>query len=182
MSIDREREDLRNQLASLASEADRGLVQRYALRPLPSERPNLYRRFRRSIGLTLRWIGLRKSPPLEPWLTELHHVDYGEGSRPLLIWAFDIDRGALRTACRRLEACFAATPGWAPVLVTDVADFAFFSRLNWLVEYVPVLSSPAEPYFKRKQRYLAWRYRDIPALPASAALDENVSLEGLLVG
>jgi hypothetical protein len=45
--------------------------------------------------------------------------------------------------------------GYAPVLITDVAEFAFFSRLGWLVEYVPKLSAPAEAYAARKLRYLA---------------------------
>jgi hypothetical protein len=68
-------------------------------------------------------------------------------------------------------------PGFVPVLVTNVADFAFFSRLGWLVEYVPALSAPAGGYAERKQRHLAWRYRDAPALPVSAGLtDESIAL------
>jgi hypothetical protein len=67
------------------------------------------------------------------------------------------------------------------VLVTDVADFAFFSRLNWLVEYVPSLSAPADGYFEHKLRYLAWRYRDVPALPVTADITEDMSLEDLPV-
>ena len=69
----------------------------------------------------------------------------------------DIDRDRLRGACKRIRELQHGSPGWAPVLVTDVADFAFFSRLNWLVEYVPTLSAPADGYFERKLRYLAWR-------------------------
>ena len=71
--------------------------------------------------------------------------------------------------------------GWAPVLVTDVADFAFFSRLNWLVEYVPSLSAPADGYFEHKLRYLAWRYRDVPALSVTAEIKGDMLLEDLLV-
>jgi hypothetical protein len=67
-----------------------------------------------------------------------------------------------------------------PVLVTDVADFAFFSRLGWLVEYVPALSTPADDYGERKRRYLAWRYRDAPALPVSAGLAEFAQVQELL--
>jgi hypothetical protein len=71
-------------------------------------------------------------------------------------------------------------PGFAPVLVTDVADFAFFSRLGWLVEYVPPLSAPAGEYAGRKQRHLAWLYRDALALPASVGLMERVRIEEIL--
>ena len=50
----------------------------------------------------------------------------------------------------------------APVLVTDVADFAHFSRLGWLVEYLPRFhgDAQAQAYRQHKQAYLAWRYRD----------------------
>jgi hypothetical protein len=68
-------------------------------------------------------------------------------------------------------------PRFVPILVTDVPDFAFFSRLGWLVEYVPTLAPPAGDYAERKRRYLAWRYRDAPALPASAGLTaESIEL------
>jgi len=88
---------------------------------------------------------------------------------------------ALRSACDKIRKLQTGSPGWAPVLVTDVADFAFFSRLNWLVEYVPSLSAPADGYFARKLSYLAWRYRDVPALPITADIGENMLLEDLLV-
>jgi hypothetical protein len=67
--------------------------------------------------------------------------------------------------------------------VTNVADFSFFSRLGWLVEYLPALSSPADGYAERKKRYLAWRYRDAPILPVSAGLglEEGMPIEELLV-
>jgi hypothetical protein len=174
------RDALRQHLVELSGEADFGLARRYALRPLPWETPNPYRRVRRVIGRVLRLLGLRSGPPLEPWLTELNHVDYCEAPRPILIWALGIDRDTLRRACDRFIELQAASPGWAPVLVTDVADFAYFSRLNWLVEYVPTLSAPAEGYFDRKLRYLAWRYRNAPALPATLKWDGVARIEELL--
>lgn len=173
-------ENLRQHLAALAGESEPELPRRYALRPLPTEKPSLYRRFRRAVGHFLRSMGLRRETSLEPWLTELNHIDYGEAPRPLLIWAVGIDRDSLRRACNRFIELQAASPGWAPVLVTDVADFAFFSRLNWLVEYLPTLSAPAEGYFERKQRYLAWRYQGAPALPATLEWKEGTRIEDLL--
>ena len=122
-----------------------------------------------------------RPPPLEPWLTELEHVDYAKAVRPLLFWAMDIDRDELRAACENIRKSQVTSPGWAPVLVTDVADFAFFSRLNWLIEYVPSLSAPADGYSERKLRYLAWRYQDVPALPITADIQDDTLLKDLLV-
>ena len=173
MSLHGEIEALRQHLAELAGQADTGLARRYALRPLPSERPSLYRRLRRALGRILRRLGLRPAPTPEPWLPGLKHIEGSETARPFLLWALGADSETLRLACPRFQAWQAALPGWAPVLVTDVADFAFFSRLGWLVEYVPVLSDPAGSYADRKLRYLAWRYRDAPALPVSAGLSDD---------
>lgn len=179
MTLDEEIETLRRRLKHLAGKAERGLSRRYALRFAPGERPSLYRRLRRALGDILRRLGLRPTPPLEPWLPGLQHVVRSEEVRPLIIWALDTDRETLRAACRGFETLQAALPGWALVLVTDVADFAFFSRLGWLVEYVPALSAPAGRYAERKQRYLAWRYRDAPALPVAVGLRDGVHVEEL---
>jgi hypothetical protein len=181
MSLREETEILRRTLEQLAGEFETGLDRRYALRfPLP-ESLTLYRRLRVNVGRLLRWLGLMRARPLEPWLTGLNHVECSEGARPFVIWALATDRDTLRTACRGFEVQHAALPGWVPVLITDVADFAFFSRLGWLVEYVPDMSGPADNYAARKQRYLAWRYRDAPALPVSAGLTEDVPIGELLI-
>jgi hypothetical protein len=180
-------DSLRRRLKQLANEFDTGISQRYDLQFISPEELKLGRRLRRATGRLLRRIGLmrplppRPPPPLEPWLTELSYIDYGNSAKPLLIWAMDIDRDELRSACDRIREMQAGSPGWAPVLITDVADFAFFSRLNWLVEYVPSLSAPADGYCGRKLRYLAWRYRDVPALPVTADIKEDMLLEDLLV-
>ena len=177
MSLQIEIESLRQQLAQLARDADIDLAQRYALRPVQSERLSLYRRLRRAVGRILRALGLRRAPPPEPWLPGLNHVEYGNDAGPVVIWAFGMDRDTLRGACRGLETLNGTIPRFVPILVTDVPDFAFFSRLGWLVEYVPTVSPPAGDYAERKRRYLAWRYRDAPALPASAGLTgESIEL------
>ncbi len=187
MTLRAEVKPLRRRLKQLAHEFDTGINQRYDLQFTSPEELRLRRRIRTNAGRLLRWLGLmrpppaRPAPPLEPWLTELSHIDYGNAARPLLIWAMDIDRDELRSACNRIREFQTGSPGWAPVLVTDVADFAFFSRLNWLVEYVPSLSAPADGYFGRKLRYLAWRYRDVPALSITADIKEDMLLEDLLV-
>lgn len=178
---------LRQRLRQLANEFDTGIRRRYDLQFISPEELRLRRRLRRSAGRLLRRLGLMRPLPARPpqphetWLTELSYIDYGSTAKPLLIWAMDIDRDKLRGACKRISELQAGSPGWAPVLVTDVADFAFFSRLNWLVEYVPSLSAPADNYFGRKLRYLAWRYRDVPALSVTAQMKDDMLLEDLLL-
>jgi hypothetical protein len=180
MSLRMEIETLRRHLEQLAGEADADLSRRYALRPLPTERPSLYRRVRTFFGRVLRRLGLKKPAAPELWLAGLEHVAESEGAEPLVIWALGVDRDALHAACRGFEKLHAELPGFAPVLVTDVADFAFFARLGWLVEYVPALSAPAQAYAQRKERYLAWRYRDALTLPAAVGLRESVRIEEIL--
>ena len=178
-----ETSSLRQSLNQMAEEFDTGLSQRYALL-FPPAAPSFFQRLRAKPVRLLRRLGLIPPPqprPLQPWLTELEHVDYGKAAKPLLIWAIGVDRDELRAACETIRKSQIASPGWAPVLVTDVADFAFFSRLNWLVEYVPSLSAPADGYSEHKLRYLAWRYRDVPALSVTADLKGDMLLEDLLV-
>jgi hypothetical protein len=178
---------LRQHLEQLANEFDAGISRKYDLQFISPEELRLRRRLRRGAGRLLRRLGLmrplppRPPQPPEPWLTELSHIDYGASAKPLLIWAMGIDRDELRSACEKITELQAESSGWAPVLVTDVADFAFFSRLGWLVEYVPSLSAPADRYSGRKLRYLAWRYRDVPALSVAAEMKDDMLLEDLLV-
>ena len=181
MSLRADIETLRRELERLAGGADPSLLRRYALWHPPGQRRTLYRRCRKAFGRLLRRLRLRPTQPLQPWLVALKHAEYDDDARTLLIWAVGADREQLRESCRGLERLLRSLPGWAPVLVTDVADFAFFSRLGWLVEYVPALSDPAGNYRGRKQRYLAWRYRDARALPVSAGLHQGVRKEDLLI-
>ena len=102
------------------------------------------------------------------------------GSRSLLIWSDIRATDAQREACRGLQQMLAAYPNLCPVLVTTVADFAFYSRLGWLVEYLPDISGEGSCYRERKQRYLAWRYRHAVAIPLSAGLADAAECHLLL--
>jgi hypothetical protein len=93
----------------------------------------------------------------------------------LLIWAVGITRDDLREACDACTDSLHDVPEFAPVLVTDLADFAYFSRLGWLVEYLPRISGSGEAFESRKSKYLARLYSKAPALPASAFLATNGS-------
>ena len=184
MTRDSESRVLRSHLKNLARKFDTRLTRRYALQVWTPEKKSYHQIFRESIGRLLRGLGLLphppKPPPPNPWLTELKHVEYSAAAKPLLICAVGINRDDLRVACKKIRNMQTKSPDWAPVLVTDVADFAYFSRLNWLVEYVPSLSAPANGYFEHKLRYLAWRYRDIPTLIIDAEIGDGVVLEDLL--
>jgi len=174
MSVQEETRRLRMHLRRLAREARKDrLPRRYALVYRPKQPVSMYRRARIKLGAVLRRLGLRRPMYAEAWLPVLAHAEHDEDAKPLLIWALGADRDTLRKACTGLQRVRASVPGFVPVLVTDVADFAFFSRLGWLVEYVPTLSPPAGGYGERKQRYLAWLYRDAPALPVSAGLADD---------
>ena len=174
MSGDETQTALRASLQRLAEKADSDLEQRYALRPLPGAKPTIYRRLRKALGRVLRRYGLRKPlPPPEPWLANLKHAAYrDETPVALLIWALGNDRETVRAACKGIGKLLGPSPGFAPILVTDVADFAFYSRLGWLIEFVPTLSAD-DGYAERKMRYLARRYRDAATLPLAAGLGDR---------
>jgi hypothetical protein len=172
--------ETRRLVERLAREAEPRLRTRYALWHPVGQRRTPYRRFRKALGRLLRVLKLRPTPGVEPWRADLRHANYPEGARTLVIWALGTEREELRRACAGIGRLLESSPGRVPVLITDVADFTYFSRLGWLVEYVPRLGEPAARYFERKQRHLAWLYREADVLPARAALEDDVSLEELL--
>ena len=181
MNIEDETKRLRGRLERLAQEADADPHTTSYLRRFGRLRLGPYRRVRVAVGDVLRGLGLRARPPIPPWLPGLKHRPGTERAAPLVVWALGADRDTLRRECMALQEIEDdLLPALVPVLVTDVADFAFFSRLGWLVEYVPKLSPPATGYAARKTRYLAWRYRDAPALPSSIGLVPDLSAERVL--
>lgn len=168
---------LRRKLDELARDADDDLYARYTL-PRPPLPKGFYWRLRWLAARALHGLERLRVLPSYPWPPALRHAPGSRRTKPFLIWAVGTDRETLRRACEG----FAKRPveGFAPVLVTDVADFAFFSRLGWLVEYVPKLSPPAAGFADRKVRYLASRYRGAAALPWSIGLVPDVTAERVL--
>jgi hypothetical protein len=161
--------ELRKGLAGLAAEPEWDLLSRYDLlrRKPPSSLTERVLRFAQRL---LAATGL--TPPhvtKYPWLPTLKLAPVAEDARPVLLWAPGVERDELRKACEGFSKRFAPNSRLVPVLVTDVADFAYFSRLGWLVEYLPELSGEGLSYRDRKKRHLAWRYRDALIVPASAA-------------
>jgi hypothetical protein len=168
MNVEDEIRQLRRHVESLAAGPEEDLA-RYALRwpPMP---PGFYWRMRWLVGCILRcfeWMKLKKP---DSWPVSLRHSPANSRARPYLIWAVGTDRATLRSACSGFVELGAHLPGFVPVLVTDVPDFAFFSRLGWLVEYVPELQGAGTSYAARKTRFIARLYSHAPVVSVAIGL------------
>lgn len=180
MTLVQETEALRARLKEWADDPEWTLLVRYELLP---QKPSSvwHRRFSQKMGRLLRVLGLSRSRYLkQPWHAGLKHVQCPPQATPLLIWSEGQGRQLVRDACEGMKRLLDDHPEFLPVLVTDVADFAFYSRLGWLVEYLPDLSGSGPSYRDRKRRYLSGRYRDALAVPLSAGLAERFEFEVLL--
>jgi hypothetical protein len=169
MNLDNELGTLRRHLDDLASTPDESLVERYELKPPPLP-PGLYWQGRLLLAKTLHLLKLAGILPHHPWPVAMKHAAGSVRSKPLLLWAIGAERDLLRRACVALQEA-GHLRGFVPVVITDVADFAFFTRIGWLVEYVPSLSGEGILYENRKARFLARLYRDAPALSPEAAVE-----------
>ena len=169
MSLGDDIEALRRHLDDLAEARDEALLERYTLQR-PPRPPGLYWQLRWLAGRILRWFESKGILRADPWPVSLAQAQTRQSAKPLLIWAVGADRDTLHEACRGVSGLLDAIPGFAPVLVTDVADFAFYSRLGWLVEYLPTVAGEGNPFEKRKAIFVARLYRGAPVLPVSAGL------------
>lgn len=169
---------LRRTLDALVAEPDDQLTQRYVLRR-PQLPRTLYWQLRRLAAEILYWLDRIALRDRSPWPARLRHMPGSGRAAPLLIWAQGLDREALREACERLRKYLNDMPDYAPVLVTDVADFAFFSRLGWMVEYLPELDGEGERYAVRKAQLVARLYKDAVAVPAHVGLHAGLTEGGL---
>lgn len=170
MSLQERTQTLRQQLHQWAREPEWQLLERYELLSPWYSPFGLQRRILRALGMG------RNRYRKQVWHSGLKHAAVQQG-KTLLLWGDITQRQPMRAACQAMQEHWAVTDAgpFIPVLVTSVADFAFYSRLGWLVEYLPDLPGQGESYRQRKQRYLAWRYRDAVVLPLSAGLaDVNV--------
>lgn len=171
---------LRRELAALTTQPEWALLTRYDLlgkKPPSSFHDRMFRLARKLLAAT----GLLP-PQLTkyPWLPTLKHAPLAAHAKTLLIWAPGAGRDELRLACEGFSRRLKDNSTLSPVLVTAVADFAFFSRLGWLVEYLPDLTGEGQSYRERKMRYLAWRYRGALALPLSVGLASEPEWSELL--
>ena len=163
---------LQQHLSELASHTDDEFTARYQIKRRPRS-VGLYWQLRGMVGSVLRWLEARSPWRRNPWPVSLKQLPLDPKAMPLIIWAVGANCNTLREACSGLSKQWDLMPGFAPVLITDIADFAFYSRLGWLVEYLPRLAGHGEPYDERKLKYLARLYRGAPVLPLSAGLRAN---------
>ena len=180
MSVIVEAKALRRQLKALAAKPEWDLLRRHDL--LVKKSPSSWQeRAWRCVRHLLASVGLI-SPHITPysWLPTLKHRPVSADVKTVMIWALGADRDQLRTACESFSKKLQGDDGLAPVLVTDIADFAFYSRLGWLVEYLRELSGEGPSLQQRKQAYLAWRYRDACIVPLSAGLASEPEWRALL--
>lgn len=170
---------LRQELGVLAGRPEWQLLARYDLlagKPPRSFGDRVFRCGRKILA------ALRLAPPRitsYPWTPVLKHAPVDADARTLLIWAQGVHRDELRQGCAGFLRHLQDGPSFAPVLVTDIADFAWFSRLGWLVEYLPVLPGEGQDHRERKRRHLAWRYRDALIVPLSAGLASDAEWDTL---
>ncbi|WP_244816417.1 hypothetical protein [Caballeronia sp. Lep1P3] len=180
MNIIADTRALRRELRALAAKPEWDLLTRHDLlvkKPPSSFKERVWRRAR----FILSTLGLMSPHVTDyPWRPSLKHASAREDAKILLIWALDADRDELRNACKSIATRLTRDSAYVPVLVTDVADFAYFSRLGWLVEYVPALGGEGRSYRERKRAYLAWRYRDARAVPLNAGLASETEWSALL--
>jgi hypothetical protein len=180
VSVIAEANALRRELKALGAKPDWDLLTRYDL--LGKKPPSsLQERVWRCVRHFLASAGLISPHVTEyPWLPTLKHRPVSADVKTVMIWALGADRHQLRAACEGLSTKLQCGDDLVPVLVTDIADFAFYSRLGWLVEYVPSLSGEGPSLQQRKQTYLAWRYRDACIVPLSAGLASEPEWNALL--
>ncbi len=151
---------------------------RYALSH-PPRPPGLYWRLRWFAGRVVRWLRARRLLASNPWPVSLTYAGFDARAKPLVVLAIGTHPDALVASCRKLAGVLRSFPEFAPVLVTDVARFAFFSRLGWLVEYLPDIAGSDADYPERKFRLLARRYRGAPIIPLGAASEAAFDESGL---
>ncbi len=170
MSVHDEAMSLREAFRVLSADMDKSVLLRYSL-----PQHGMWRRSLQKCATVLSERGLKLGyVPRHVWPAGLKHGLSGAGRRTLLVWApgVEVMHGSsldVREVCLGFGRLLENTSEFVPVLVTDKPEFAFYSRLGWLVEFLPTLSADAQAYRDDKLRYLAWRYRDAVLVPAVAA-------------
>ncbi len=103
--------------------------------------------------------GIRKIMRPSGWQVDLKHALSSERKKTLLLWSEGLCKEEQRRLCQNVQEYLQEYSEYIPVLVTDMSDFAYFSRLHWLVEYLPKLRMQSDANYKEQKRaYLLWRY------------------------
>lgn len=129
-----------------------------------------FRAIIQKIGRLLRLVGLDRSHYCNrKWTASLKHNNQVNFCKTILIHAQGYNIEQCRIHCNLMRDLLKSFPGYVPVLLTDTSDFTFFSRLGWLIEYLPDLQIQGSSYLQRKLQHLAWLYRDASIVPLSAS-------------
>lgn len=166
------------------------LVSKYEILPRPvlltvrsgvPLQTRVYRWFRDCL-LRLRLI--KPSQTALAWSPKLKHVPVDDDARVVILWAVgQCDKETLRlelaAVLERLKSQGGGL-GVLGVLLTNVPDFAFYSRLGWLVEYLPAESEVFGSYSQKKLRYLAWRYKHAEVVSLICDTLEPLQMERVL--
>lgn len=160
---------LQNKMRKLACKPDRYFYYNYVplacngCKPRPdSPRERLRKILSSNVPLRYMW----------KWNSMVNYAD--RIGQTVVCWSALHDREILRKAALGLDAFF-KTSSLVPVLVSAIADFSFFARLGWQMEYLPKFAGK-NAYAKKKARYLALRYRDAFFLPIEAGLASKEEL------
>lgn len=123
-------------------------------------------------GRILRLLGLSRYFYIKQgWDARLKHAPRPDDARTLVFWNDIADKAEAHAACEKGRVLLQDKKDYVPVLVTEHADFAYYSRLGWLVEYLPRIAgkeTSPEAYVETKKKYLAFRYREALHMPLSA--------------
>jgi len=95
--------------------------------------------------------------------------------------------GLMVARCRLPGARLGPNSRLAPVLITNVSDFSYYSKRGWLVEYVPDFSDggsgdPSDIRAAREAKllHLARMYRAAPVLPVHDQAPSEAYLRHLI--
>ncbi|SMG56517.1 hypothetical protein [Paraburkholderia susongensis] len=157
---------VRCQWKALARAFDRRTTLRYRLVPY-GWRETLLARLADAQAL----LGIKHGfVPQGGWPVALKHAERSEEGTVVVLWALGSTRETIYQVCDEIARLEGMSAQFTPVLLTDVADFAYYARLGWLVEYLPNWTGPAARHREQKLAYLAWRYRHALVVPLSAAV------------
>jgi hypothetical protein len=115
--------------------------------------------------------------PQGEWPVVLKHAERSEEGLVIVLWALGSTSEEICRVCDEIVRLSGAAQ-FTPVLLTDVANFAYYARLGWLVEYLPSWTGPAAYHREQKLGYLAWRYRNARVVPLSAGASTLLELVG----
>ena len=113
------------------------------------------------------------------WNSGLKHYT-GKSKHTILVVDNVNDKEKIFKVCTNLKNIFLSLNETSIVLITNYADFHFYSRLGWMIEYLPSALPNSSLYIAQKKQYLAWRYKNSTVLPLSLGFLPDKQVKFLL--